>query len=141
MRPLTFVVILAFCASTPHLLAQTASPGESAPPTSASWANIGTLEHPIRVSSSVMAGLGLTKVDPQYPTKAKKKHIQGIVRLSGIITADGRVDKLSVTDSPDQLLSDAAIEAVRQWTYKPYMFRGEPAVIATTFEIRFSLNP
>lgn len=141
MRPLTFVGILAFCVSTPNPLAQTASPGESTPPTSASSAKPGSLEHPIRVSSNVIAGLVLTRVDPQYPAKAKKKHIQGIVRLTGIITADGTVDKLSVTDSPDHLLSDAAIEAVRQWTYKPYMFRGEPAVIATTFEVRFSLNP
>jgi len=74
-----------------------------------------------RVASGVTAGLLLTKVTPSYPMEAKQNHISGTVVLHAIIGTDGRVQSLHVVSSPDGSLSLAALIAVEQWTYKPYI--------------------
>jgi protein TonB len=60
-----------------------------------------------------------SKVPPRYPEEARSKGIAGVVRVEILIRKDGTVGDVKVLESPDPLLSDAAVQAVRQWRYKP----------------------
>jgi protein TonB len=95
---------------------------------------------PARVSSGVMAGLLQHKVDPIYPEDAKARGISGAVVLHAIIDQQGKVDKLSVISGPE-VLRDASLTAVRQWTYKPYMLNGRPQSVETTVTVNFTPAP
>jgi TonB family protein len=104
----------------------------------------GTMKAPprkISVSAGVMQSLLLDKVDPAYPDSAKQQHVQGTVVLGAKIGVDGHVQDLRVVSSPSQDLSDAAMLAVRQWTYKPYLLNGEVVEVQTQVNVVFSLNP
>ena len=80
-----------------------------------------------------------TKVQPEYPEEARKKGIAGTVRLHAIIARDGSVAQLEVI-SGDQLLVKSALDAVRQWKYRPTLLHGEPVEVDTTIDVIFSLN-
>lgn len=80
-----------------------------------------------------------TKVQPEYPEAAKMSHVSGTVRLHVIIATDGSVDSLEVVLG-DALLASAAIDAVKQWLYKPTLLNGEPIEVDTTIDVIFSLN-
>jgi protein TonB len=95
---------------------------------------------PMRVSGGVMASLVLHKVDPIYPEEAKAKGISGAVVLHVIIDQQGKVDKLSAISGPG-VLRDAALTAVRQWTYKPYMLNGRPQSVETIVTVNFTPTP
>ena len=86
-----------------------------------------------------MGKLLLKKVPPRYPQKARKKYIQGTVMLKAIVSKQGDVVGLSVI-SGDPLLSDAAINAAKQWKYKPYMVEGEAVEVETTIQMNFVLS-
>lgn len=75
---------------------------------------------------------------PRYPTEAKAKHIQGSVILQGTIDRQGNVIQLKPLQG-DPLLVQAAIDAVKEWKYKPYTLNGEPVDVETTFKIDFHL--
>lgn len=95
----------------------------------------------IAVSSGVMQRNLLGKVAPAYPDSAKQHHVQGTVVLAAKIGMDGHVQDLRVLTSPSQDLSDAAMLAVRQWTYKPYLLNGEVVEVQTQVNVVFSLAP
>ena len=92
----------------------------------------------VRVSQGVSQGLLTHKVDPQYPPLAKQAHIQGTVVLHAVIGKDGQVQGLQVV-SGHPMLSAAAISAVKQWRYKPYMLNGKPVEIDTNITVNFTL--
>ena len=91
------------------------------------------------VSGGVMAGNILTKVAPVYPDDARAAHISGTVVLHAIIGKDGVIEKLVVVSGPKEL-QRAALDAVRQWVYKPYLLNGNPTEVDTTIKVNFSLN-
>ena len=91
-----------------------------------------------RISGGVMAGQILTRVDPVYPQDAKDAHIGGSVVLHAIISREGLVKDLSVV-SGTAVLRDAATDAVKQWTYKPYLLNGRPTEVDTTITVNFTL--
>jgi TonB family protein len=93
----------------------------------------------ITVSSKVMSGNLLTKAVPVYPPAAKKAKIQGTVVLSVVIGDDGNVKNIQVVSGPNEL-QQASIDAVRQWTYKPYLLNGDPVEVKTTINIIYSLE-
>ena len=93
---------------------------------------------PIRLSSDVMAGTVLTRVNPTYPKAARDAKIQGTVILHAIIGKDGTIEKLTVISGPKELRA-SAVEAVHQWTYKPYVLNGEPTPVDTTVTVNYSL--
>ena len=95
--------------------------------------------HAVRISGGVMAGLVLTKVDPVYPADARSKHMEGAVVLSAKIGPDGTVQDLQAVTGPE-VLRTAALDAVRQWTYKPYVLKGAPVTVLTTVTVNFHLN-
>jgi protein TonB len=91
-----------------------------------------------RVSPGVAQGNLLRKVNPHYPREAKENHVQGDVILQVTIDREGNVGNLRVV-SGTPVLADAALDAVRQWKYRPYKLNGEPVAVVTTIEIQFHL--
>jgi TonB family protein len=91
------------------------------------------------IAYNVRAARILHKVSPKYPKKARKERVQGVVRLHAIIGKDGTVHELSVISGP-ALLTDAALQAVRQWRYEPTLLNGEPVEVDTTIDVIFALN-
>jgi TonB family protein len=99
---------------------------------------VGGEGRPARVSGGVMAGLLLNKVQPAYPQNAKDAKVSGTVVMVAKIDKTGKVVDLKVVSGPE-ILRDAALAAVRQWTYKPYLLNGEPVFVQTTVTVNFSL--
>lgn len=93
-----------------------------------------------RVSGGLMAGHIVTKASPIYPASAVRSHIGGTVVLSAVIGRDGRIRFLRPESAPDADLALAAIDAVRQWTYQPFLLNGEPTEVDTTITVNFNLN-
>jgi protein TonB len=93
----------------------------------------------VRVSQGVSAGLLIRKVQPNYPQLAKQARIQGQVVLQAEISKDGTIQNLQLI-SGHPMLAPAAIEAVKQWRYKPYLLNGEPVAVDTQVIVNFSLS-
>jgi protein TonB len=81
----------------------------------------------------------VNKVLPVYPADAKKARIQGTVVLQAVVGKDGNVENLRVLSGPSQL-QQSALDAVRQWTYKPYLLNGDPIEVKTTVNVNYSLG-
>jgi len=90
-----------------------------------------------RISGGMMAGAIINKVPPTYPEQAKSRHISGQVVLAAVISKQGTIDDLEVVSSGDDSLSQAAIEAVKQWRYRPYLLNGQPVEVETTITVNF----
>jgi len=93
----------------------------------------------VRVSSGVAQGLLVHQVTPQYPQLARQARIQGTVVLQAVIGKDGTVQHLRVL-SGHPMLIEAAMDAVRQWRYKPYYLDGEPVDVDTQINVNFTLS-
>jgi protein TonB len=93
----------------------------------------------VRVSQGVSAGLLIRRVQPNYPQLAKQARIQGQVVLQAEISKDGTIQNLQLI-SGHPMLAPAAIEAVKQWRYKPYLLNGEPVAVDTQVIVNFSLS-
>jgi protein TonB len=93
----------------------------------------------VRVSQGVSSGLLIKKVQPAYPPLARQARIQGQVLLQAQISKDGSIENLSLI-SGHPMLAPAAIEAVKQWRYKPYMLNGEPVAVDTQVVVNFTLS-
>jgi len=93
----------------------------------------------VRVSQGVSAGLLIRKVNPNYPPLARQARIQGQVLLQAEISKDGSIQNLRLI-SGHPMLAPAAIEAVKQWKYKPYLLNGEPVEVETTVQVNFTLS-
>src|ERR1039457_4663000 len=93
----------------------------------------------VRVSTGVATGLLIKKVTPTYPALAKQARIQGHVLLQAEISKEGTIQNLQLI-SGHPMLAPAAIEAVKQWRYKPYLLNGEPVAVETQVVVNFSLS-
>ncbi len=93
----------------------------------------------LRISQGVSQGLLIKRVQPKYPPAALAAHAQGAVQIEASINKEGSVVNLKVL-SGDPVLAHAALEAVRQWRYKPYYLDGEPVEIETQITINFKTN-
>jgi TonB family protein len=91
------------------------------------------------VSAGVAASMLKIKIDPVYPAEALKNHISGVVVLHATIGAKGGVEALRVISGPT-LLQQAALDAVRQWTYRPYLLNNTPVEVETTINVVFAPN-
>ncbi len=112
------------------------SNGSGQAPDAANSATPGSKDRPIRVSSGVMAGLILHKADPVYPEDARD--VSGAVIMAAVIDDHGKIVKLSVVSGPEKL-RDAALNAVNQWTYKPYLLNGNPVFVQTQITVNFTI--
>ena len=94
----------------------------------------------VRVSQGVSQGLLIKKVTPIYPEYARQNRIQGQVILQAEISKSGDIDHLQlITGDPE--LAPSAIEAVKQWKYKPYLLQGQPVRVETQIVVNFTLSP
>ena len=93
----------------------------------------------VRISQGVTKGLLIQKVEPQYPTLARSARVQGEVILSAIIDGNGQITNLQLV-SGHPMLVPAAIAAVKQWRYKPYLLNRQPVEVETTITVIFSLS-
>ena len=93
----------------------------------------------VRVSQGVIKGLLLYRVEPAYPPLAKQARVQGAVVLTALIDKGGNVQNLQVV-SGHPLLAPAAIEAVKQWRYKPFLLNGQPVEVETTVTVNFRVR-
>jgi protein TonB len=92
----------------------------------------------IRVSSGVTQGLVVHRVEPVYPAIAKTARVQGTVVLQAVIGKDGTIQNLHVV-SGHPLLQGAAMDAVKQWRYRPYILNGDPVEVDTQVVVNFTL--
>ncbi|MGH9612993.1 MAG: energy transducer TonB [Bryobacteraceae bacterium] len=94
---------------------------------------------PVHVGGHVQEAKLIRKVIPTYPTLAKQARISGVVRLVGIIGKDGNIENLQVISGHPMLVS-AALDAVRQWVYRPTLLNGQPVEVIAPIEISFTLQ-
>ena len=92
----------------------------------------------VSVDAKVMSKQLLTKVTPVYPPEAKAAKIQGKVVLRAVIGKDGHVKNLQVVSGPKEL-QQSALDAVRQWVYKPYLLNGNPVEVMTDINVIYTL--
>ena len=93
---------------------------------------------PTRVRISMMKpGMLIYRVEPQYPKIAMMAGIQGSVQLHAIIAKDGTIQSLTVI-SGHPLLARAAVDAVQQWRYQPYILNGEVVEVDTFITVNFN---
>jgi protein TonB len=92
----------------------------------------------VRVSAGVTSGLLVRKVNPVYPPLARQARISGTVVLRAVISKDGSIENLALV-SGHPMLAPAAIDAVKQWKYKPYLLNGEPVEVDTEVQVNFAL--
>jgi periplasmic protein TonB len=106
-----------------------------------SIAAVPKLEPPkrIRVSQGVTQGLLVHKVEPAYPKIALAARITGVVQLHAIIGKDGNIKELQALSGPP-LLIPSAIDAVKQWHYRPYLLNGEAVEVETSVTVTFQLS-
>jgi len=93
----------------------------------------------VNVSQGVSQGLLIKRVEPRYPVNALATHTQGTVQIDATIDKEGRVLNPKVL-SGSVLLASAALDAVRQWRYKPYLLDGQPVEIHTQITINFKMR-
>ena len=97
------------------------------------------LAGPVHVGSQVQEAKLIRKVIPTYPALAKQARISGVVHLLGIIGKDGAIENLQVI-SGHPLLVRAALDAVRQWVYRPTLLNGQPVEVIAPIAISFILE-
>ena len=93
----------------------------------------------IRIGGNVEAARLIHEVQPQFPLLASEARIGGTVRLTAIIGRDGTVQDLSLV-SGQPLLVKAAMDAVKQWVYKPTYLNGAPVEVVTEVDVNFRLS-
>jgi TonB family protein len=93
----------------------------------------------IRVGGNVVAANLISQVRPVYPATAQDAGIEGTVHLQGLIGVDGTLVGLTPLNNIDRGLTAAALDAVRQWRYKPTLLNGEPVEVLTTIDVEFKL--
>jgi TonB family protein len=93
----------------------------------------------VRISPQMSSGLLIKEVQPVYPPLARQANVRGMVVLDADISRDGAVEALRMVHG-HPLLVPAAIDAVKQWRYKPFMLNGQPTPISTQISVNFNLK-
>jgi protein TonB len=94
---------------------------------------------PTRVGGDVQEAKLLKKVVPAYPPLARQARVSGTVQLIGVIAKDGTIQQLQVV-SGHPLLVKAALDAVRQWIYRPTLLNGQAVEVIAPIDVIFSLS-
>jgi TonB family protein len=94
---------------------------------------------PHSIRPDVLVNNVISKVSPVYPPEAKKARIQGTVVLNVVIGKSGAVENLKVESGPQEL-QQSALDAVRQWKYKPFLLNGDPIEVESTIKVFYTLK-
>ena len=97
-------------------------------------------EGPLRVGGDVKAPVVQHRVDPVYPDMARKTRVAGIVIVEAIINKDGSVEQVKVIKGLPMGMSESAVEAVKQWKFKPGTLNGEPVDVIFNLTVNFKLD-
>jgi protein TonB len=93
----------------------------------------------IRVGGQVEAAKVISAPPPVYPVLAKDARVGGTVQLDATIGEDGHIENLKLLSGPP-LLVEAAMQAVKQWTYSPTILNGKPVKVRTQVMVNFQLS-
>jgi protein TonB len=99
----------------------------------------GSGDEPLIPGGAVSYPVLVHRVEPDYPRAAIATRSEGVVILEAIITASGGVEEVSVLKSANPLLDEAAVRAVRQWTYRPATLNGRAVRVRLTVTVTFSI--
>ena len=94
---------------------------------------------PIRQGGNVQAANLIHRVNPVYPPLARQARVQGVVVLEAVISKEGSIESLRVV-AGHPLLNEAALDAVKQWKYRPTMLNGDAVEVITTVTVTFTLE-
>jgi protein TonB len=94
--------------------------------------------HPLKISHWAEGNI-IYRVQPVYPPLARQARIQGAVELRAIISKAGTIENLVMVRG-HPMLATAAIEAVRQWRYRPYLLNNDPIEVETEITVNFVLS-
>lgn len=94
---------------------------------------------PLAISSGVATGMLIQRTPPDYPPLAKTAHVAGTVELHATISTNGTIKDLHAVSGP-VMLRQAALDAVRNWRYKPYKLNDQPVEVETTINVVFTLG-
>jgi protein TonB len=97
-------------------------------------------ETPLPVGGNVQSAKLIKNPAPAYPAIAKSARIQGTVVLQAIIGKDGAVRNLKVVSAASPLLVPSAMDAVKQWVYRPTLLNWEPVEVITEITVIFALQ-
>ncbi|HEY6448699.1 MAG TPA: TonB family protein [Acidobacteriaceae bacterium] len=128
------VVVCALALGWAAAAQETATPAQ--PGSSAQQGSVSP--NKIAISSGVAQRMRTGGDSPQYPAIAKAAHVEGMVVLQATISTQGTVENLHVISGPP-MLQAAALDAVRTWTYKPYLLNGQAVEVETQVNVIFSL--
>ena len=95
----------------------------------------------VRIGGIVAEANLITRVQPVYPASAKAAGIQGTVELETVISKDGVLAEIRVVSSPNDDITQSALDAVRQWRYRPTLLNGAPVEVVTTVIVNYTLAP
>jgi len=116
-----------------------AAPPPPPPPVDKPVAKKPDVPQQVRVSGAIQAGMLARQVQPEYPLLARRARIEGTVVLKAIIASNGTVKELNLI-SGQPLLVEAAMNAVRQWLYKPTYLNGQPVEVITEIDVNFHMQ-
>jgi TonB family protein len=94
----------------------------------------------IQRPEAIAMGNLIDVVTPQYPDEARQQHSTGKVVLQIVIDSEGKVKEASVLTG-DAQLANAAVTAVKQWKFRPYLLNDEPVEVETTATVEFTAEP
>lgn len=103
--------------------------------------NSETSSKPVSVGGEFAQSKLIKRVQPVYPSAAKSAGTQGVVQIKTTISKDGVPVDLQIISSPSSDLAESALEAVRQWRYRPTLLNGDPVGITTTVIVHYTLGP
>lgn len=92
----------------------------------------------VRMSGGITQGFLLHQVQPVYPAIARAARVEGTVVLAAVISRDGTIEGLHAVGGPAMLIN-AAMDAVKQWRYRPYLLSGQPVEVETQISVVFTL--
>lgn len=97
-------------------------------------------DEPIHIGQGVTKPVKTYEPPPRYPEIARKARIQGVVILQSIIDEQGLVRDVKVLRGLPMGLTEAAVEAVRQWRFEPATLRGRPVAVYYNLTVSFTLQ-
>lgn len=94
----------------------------------------------LKVGGDVKEPVEIQRVQPTYPEEARKNRVQGRVVVRAVIDEKGVVTKVEAVESPDPMLTESALDAVKKWTYRPATKKGKPVKVFLTVTVMFKLS-
>lgn len=94
----------------------------------------------VRSDGTIVAGSIVDRNLPQYPAFAKAAHVSGTVVMHATISKKGKIEDLVPIATSSSMLTSAATDAVKQWTYKPFLLRGQPTDVDTEISVNFNFH-